>query len=110
LNPKVLYLQFIEVIIGLLVNKVRYYKGIHKVKVVTESLGYLIVEALEEFDDSVNGEKVKVVVGEKRIVPIDAVYNRRVLPTVKEHTYELKMEEKLKRLVEKEERQKRGKT
>jgi len=92
------------------VNKVLYYKGIHKVKVVTESVGYLIVEALEEFDDSVNGEKVKVAVGEKRIVPIDAVYKRRVMPIVKEHTYELKMERKLKRLVAKEERKKNGKT
>ena len=28
-------------------DKIRFYKGIHKVKVVTESIGYYIVEALE---------------------------------------------------------------
>lgn len=107
LNLKVLYLQIVKLIVGLIVNKVLYYKGINKVKVVTESAGYLIVEALEGFDDFVNGEKVKVAAGEKRIVPINTLYKRKVMPKVKEHTYELKMERKLKRLVEKEERKKK---
>ncbi len=50
-------------------EEVRYYKGKHKVKVVTESAGYWMVEALEEFEDVVDGEKVTVKVGERRIVP-----------------------------------------
>jgi len=45
-------------------SEVWYYKGVHKVKVVTESEGYWIVEALEEFEDDVDGEKVTVKVGE----------------------------------------------
>ena len=84
-----------------------YYKGLHKVKVVTESAGYWIVEALEEFEDSVDGEKVKVKVGEQRIVPSDTVHKWKYLPPpIKEHVYELKMEKKLKRLVAKEEKKK----
>jgi hypothetical protein len=87
-------------------TEVQYYKGVHKVKVLTESEGYWIVEALEEFDDTVDGEKVTVKVGEQRIVPSDAVHKRKFLaPPVKEHAYELKMEKKLKRLVAEEEKQ-----
>jgi hypothetical protein len=84
-------------------SEVQYYKGVHKVKVVTKSEGYWIVEALEEFDDDVDGEKVTVKVGERRIVPADAVHEHKYLPPpAKEHAYELKMEKKLKRLVDKE--------
>jgi hypothetical protein len=87
-------------------SDIQYYKGVHKVKVVTESEGYWIVEALEEFEDSVDGEKVTVKVGEQRIVPSDSVHKRKFLALpVKEHAYELKMEKKLKRLVAKEEKQ-----
>jgi hypothetical protein len=81
-------------------EEVRYYKGKHKVKIVTKSAGYWIVEALEEFDDVVDGEKVTVKVGEGRIVPSNTVRKRKNLPPpIKEHAYELKMEKKLKRLV-----------
>jgi hypothetical protein len=81
-------------------EEVRYYKGKHKVKVVTKSAGYWIVEALEEFEDVVDGEKVTVKVGERRIVPSNTVRKRKsLLPPIKEHAYELKMEKKLKRLV-----------
>ena len=45
-----------------------YYKGLYKVKVVTEGEGYWIVEALEDFEDNVDGEKVTVKAGERRIV------------------------------------------
>jgi len=87
-------------------GEVQYYKGVHKVKVVTESEGYWIIEALEEFDDDVDGEKVSVKVGERRIVPSDMVHKRKYLPPpVKEHVYELEMEKKLKRLVDEEEKQ-----
>jgi predicted ATP-grasp superfamily ATP-dependent carboligase len=86
-------------------GEVWYYKGVHKVKVLTESEGYWIVEALEEFEDDVDGEKVTVKVGERRIVPSELVHKRKFLaPPVKEHAYELKMEKKLKRLVADEEK------
>jgi hypothetical protein len=86
-------------------SEVWYYKGVHRVKVVTESEGYWIVEALEEFEDSVDGEKVTVKTGEQRIVPSDTVHKRKYFaPPVKEHAYELKMEKKLKRLVAEEEK------
>jgi len=86
-------------------SEVQYYKGVHKVKVLTESEGYWIVEALEEFEDDINGEKVTVKVGERRIVPADTVYKRKLLaPPVKEHAYELQMEKKLKKLVDEEEK------
>ena len=82
-------------------SEVRYYKGVHKVKVVTESVGYWTIEALEEFDDTVDGEKVRVKVGERRIVPYNSVHKEKTLPPmVKEHAYELKMEKKLKRIVD----------
>ena len=88
-------------------SEVWFYKGLHKVKIVTESAGYLIVEALEEFEDDVDGEKVKVKVGEQRIVPSNTVHKRKYLPPpIKEHAYELKMEKKLKRLIAKEEKKK----
>jgi hypothetical protein len=48
---------------------IRFYKGKHKVKVVTKSAGFWIVEALEAFEDVVEGGKVAVKVGERRIVP-----------------------------------------
>jgi hypothetical protein len=87
-------------------EEIRYYKGKHKVKVVTKSAGYWIVEAMEDFDDVVEGEKIPVKVGDRRIVPSNTVRKRKSLsPPIKEHAYELKMEKKLKRLVaEKEKR------
>jgi hypothetical protein len=86
-------------------EEVRYYKGKHEVKVVTKSVGYWIVEAMEEFEDEVEGKKVTVRVGERRIVPSNTVRKRKsLLPPIKEHTYELKMEKKLKRLVAEEEK------
>jgi mannose-6-phosphate isomerase-like protein (cupin superfamily) len=86
-------------------GEVRYYKGVHKIKVLTESEGYWIVEALEEFEDDVDGEKVTVKVGEQRIVPSNTVHKRKYLaPPIKEHAYELQMEKKLKKLVDEEEK------
>ncbi len=84
-------------------GETRYYRGLHKVKVLTQSEGYWIVEALEDFEDYVEGERVKVKAGEQRIVPPSVVFHERTLaPPVKEHAYELEMEKKLKRMVEKE--------
>jgi len=89
-------------------DEIRYYKGKHKVKVLTESRGNWIVEALEAFEDIVDGEKIKVKKGERRIVAPNLLLLREALPPpVKEHGYELKMEKKLKRLVDEKEK---GKT
>jgi len=86
-------------------DDVWFYKGGHKVKVVTESEGYWIIEALEEFEDEVNGEKVTVRVGEQRIVPSDNLHKQKYFaPPIKEHAYELKMEKKLKLLIAEEEK------
>jgi hypothetical protein len=83
---------------------VRYYKGVHKVKILTKSEGYLIVEALEDFEDTVNNERIHVETGEKRIVPIENIYKQKTLPPmVREHAYELKMEKELRRFVAKKE-------
>ena len=87
-------------------SEIGYYKGVHKVKVLTKSEGYWIVEALEDFEDEVECEKTKVKAGEQRIVPSEDVYKMRYLPPeVKEHSYELQMERKLKRLVSEKEKQ-----
>jgi len=86
-------------------SEIRFYKGKHKVRVVTESVGYLTVEALEDFDDTEDGEKVTVKTGETRIVPVNDVHKQRTLPPmVKEHAYELELEQKVKRLVAEEEK------
>jgi mannose-6-phosphate isomerase-like protein (cupin superfamily) len=86
-------------------GEIGYYKGKYKVKVVTQSAGYWIVESLEEFADEIDGEKVAVKVGERRIVPPNTVHkHKRVPPPIREHAYELTMEKKLKRLVAEEEK------
>ena len=76
------------------------------VKVITESKGNWIVEALEPFEDEVYGEKVEVKIGEERIVAPNLLFKREGLPPpAKEHTYELKMEKKLKHLIKEEEKE-----
>jgi hypothetical protein len=88
-------------------GEIRYYKGKHKVRVMTESRGNWIVEAVEAFEDVVNGEMVKAQAGERRIVAPNLLFKQRSLPPpVKEHAYELKMERKLRRLVQREEEKK----
>jgi hypothetical protein len=78
-----------------------YYKGLYKVKVVTKSEGYWIVEALEDFEDSVDGEKVAVKAGERRIVAPAELHNKKTLaPPMPEHVYERRLEKKVKRMVE----------
>jgi hypothetical protein len=86
-------------------GEIRYYKGLHRVRVATQSQGYLIVEALEDFEDCVNGQTTKVKAGEQRIVPPNLVFKERKLPPiVKEHEYELKMEKKVQRMVTEDEK------
>ena len=85
-------------------GEIRYYKRKYKVKVITESKGNWIVEALEPFEDEVYGEKENVKTGERRIVAPNLLFKKEGLPPpIKEHTYELKMEKKLKHLVQEEE-------
>ncbi len=77
-----------------------FYKGLYKVKILTESEGYWIIEALEEFEDEIDGKKVEVKIGEQRIVPSHTVYKRKHFKRpVEEHAYELKMEQKLKKML-----------
>jgi hypothetical protein len=85
-----------------------FYKGLYKVKVVTESEGYWIVEALEDFADCLEGEKVKVKAGERRIVPSTDVIKKEMMPPmVAEHAYELQLEKKVKRMVVEYEKEKK---
>ena len=85
-------------------SEVRYYKGVHKVKVVNESIGYWTIEALEDFVDYVDGERVAINSGERRMVPPDMLSDEMVLPPpVPEHVYERRMEKKVQRLVAEEE-------
>jgi hypothetical protein len=84
-----------------LVGQVVFYKGLHKVKVVTESEGYWIVEALEGFEDFLEGKKVTVDVGERRIAQPTELHKRKVLsPPVPEHLYERNLEKKVKQMIE----------
>jgi hypothetical protein len=88
-------------------GEVRFYKGKYKVKILSKSRGNWVVEALEPFEDFVYDEKVSVKAGERRIVAPNLLLKRKGLPPiVKEHVYELKMEKKLKRLIEEEEKKK----
>jgi hypothetical protein len=89
-------------------TEIRYYKGKYKVKVLTKSRGNWIVEALEEFPDTIYGEESTVKVGAQRIVAPNLLFKKKGLPPpVKEHTYELKMEKKLKHLIAEEEKKER---
>ncbi|MGD6805438.1 MAG: hypothetical protein ACQCN4_00550 [Candidatus Bathyarchaeia archaeon] len=78
-----------------------FYKGLYKVKILTESEGYWLVEAQEAFEDYLNGEKVHVSVGEQRIVQPNELHKTKILsPPFPEHVYELKLEKKVKRLIQ----------
>ena len=86
-------------------DKIRYYKGLYEVKVVMESVGYYTIEAQEAFEDIVDDKKIKVKKGEQRIVTPDTLYKEMTfLPPIQEHAYELKMEKKLKQLVDDQEK------
>jgi hypothetical protein len=88
-------------------QEVYFYKGLHKVKVVTKSEGYWIVEAQEDFEDQLEGMRVMVKVGERRIVQPSELHNKKVLaPPVPEHVYERHLEKRVKRMVEEQENKK----
>ncbi len=75
-------------------GKIFFYKGASKVKVITESEGYWLVEALEDFVDYVDGERVSINAGERRLVPPDVLSNESVSPKVKRPDYERQSERK----------------
>jgi hypothetical protein len=85
-------------------ENIRFYKGKRKVKVLSQSKDNWLVETLEPFEDAVYGKSVSVKAGERRIVAPNLLFKRRGLPPpIKEHTYELKMEKKLKRFIKEKE-------
>ena len=68
-------------------DKIRFYKGLYKVKIVTESVGYYIVEALEPFEDFVDGKRIEVKKGEQRIVDYNTVYSEMTYASpIQEHS------------------------
>jgi hypothetical protein len=78
-----------------------FYKGLYKVKVLTESEGYWIVEAQEDFEDFLDDKKVAVKAGEQRIVQPNELHKKKTLaPPASEHVYERRLEKKVKRMVE----------
>jgi hypothetical protein len=82
-------------------NETYFYRGLFKVKVVTESEGYLTVEALEDFEDTVDGERICVKTGETRIVQPSELSKKKTLPPpMPEHLYERQLEQQVKRMVE----------
>ncbi len=90
-------------------GKAVFYKGVNKVKVVTQSEGYWIIEALENFVDYVDGERVAINSGERRMVPPDMLSDEMVLPPmVPEHVYERRMEKQVQRMVAEEEAKEKG--
>jgi hypothetical protein len=86
-----------------------YYKGLYRVKLLTEAEGYWIVEAEEDFDDYLEGERINVKVGEQRIVQPSELHKKKVLsPPIPEHVYERHLEKQVKRMVERYEEAKKA--
>ena len=86
-------------------DEIRFYKGKHKVKILTRTTDNWIIEALEPFEDTVNNQTIRVKTKERRIVRPNLLYKQRNLaPPIKEHTYELKMEKKLRQIVQQKEK------
>jgi hypothetical protein len=83
-----------------------FYRGLYKVKLLTKSEGYWIVEAQEDFEDQMNGRRVQVKAGEQRIVQPTELHKKKVLaPPVPEHSYERGLEKKVKRMVKEYEKE-----
>lgn len=81
-------------------SELYFYKGLYKVKVLTKSEGYWIVEAQENFEDYLNDTRVEVKMGEQRIVEPSTLHNKKVLsPPVPEHVYERQLEKKVKDII-----------
>ncbi len=83
-----------------------FYRGLYRVKVLTQSEGYWIVEAQEDFDDTQDEQKIHVKVGERRIVPPSELHKKKVLaPPVPEHVYERRLEKKVRMVDEYEKKE-----
>jgi hypothetical protein len=83
-----------------------FYRGLYKVKLLTKSEGYWIVEAQEDFEDQQNGRRVPVKTGEQRIVQPNELHKKKVLaPPVPEHSYERGLEKKVKHMVKEYEKE-----
>ena len=83
-----------------------YYKGLYRVKALTKSEGYWIVEAMEDFDDFEDTKRVLVKKGERRIVIASELHEKKVLsPPIPEHVYERRLEKKVKHMVEEYEKE-----
>ena len=86
-----------------------FYRGLYKVKLLTKSEGYWIVEAQEDFEDQQDDKRVQVKAGEQRIVQPTELHKKKVLaPPVPEHSYERGLEKKLKRIVKEYEKTSRN--
>ncbi|MDR0372094.1 MAG: hypothetical protein LBI79_00805 [Nitrososphaerota archaeon] len=73
-----------------------FYKGLYKVKVLTKSEGYWIVEAQEDFEDHLDGKKVAVKTGEQRIVAPSELHQKKIPASpVPKHVYERQLEKKV---------------
>jgi hypothetical protein len=82
-------------------EEIQYYKGLYKVKVTTQSEGYWIVEAQEDFEDYQDDKRVVVKKGERKIVQPSEVHKKKVLsPPIPEHVYERNLEKKVRQMVE----------
>jgi hypothetical protein len=89
-------------------SEIRYFKGKYRVKVLKKNRRNWIVEALEEFQDDVHGERVEVKSGAQHCVVPNLLFKRKGLPPpLKEHVYELKMEKRLKHLIAEEGKKKK---
>jgi hypothetical protein len=83
-----------------------FYRGLYKVKLLTKSEGYWIVEAQEDFEDQQDNKRVHVKAGEQRIVQPTELHKKKVLaPPVPEHSYERELEKKVKRIVKEYEKE-----
>ena len=75
-------------------NDFFYYKGLYKVKVLTKSEGYWIVEAMEDFNDTVDDQKISVKSGESRIVPIPELHKKKLKPPTPQRVSKPKLNKK----------------
>jgi hypothetical protein len=83
-----------------------FYRGLYKVKLLTKSEGYWIVEAQEDFEDQQDNKRVQIKVGEQKIVQPTELHKKKVLaPPVPEHSYERGLEKKVKRMVKEYEKE-----
>lgn len=84
---------------------IRFFKGRFRVKVTNQTKGYWTIEALEDFEDTEGTSTIEVKKGESKIVPSNTLFKAQKIPApIKEHSYELRMEKKVKQMVSEEEK------